>query len=166
MSNSLAVLAVAIPAAPRLSTIVPRLNHLAQQGPRQEAFAVSLVENFVHALGQRIRGVVEKLERADRMPEPELARRVDVSRRAHALLDEPDRLDDKSVQEPVDGEANHILDPDRGFADCCQRLGNLFDEDRVGVDRRDYLDKTHARNRREKVRSEKAAAALFSHGAA
>jgi hypothetical protein len=31
---------------------------------------------------------------------------------------------------PIDGEINHILDPDRGFADGCQRLGNLFDEDR------------------------------------
>jgi len=67
---------------------------------------------------------------------------------------------------PIDGEINHILDPDRGFADGCQRLGNLFDEGGVGVHRRDYLDKTHARNRREKVRSEKAAAAPFSQGAA
>jgi hypothetical protein len=32
------------------------------------------------------------------MPEAELARRVDVSRRAHSLLDKTDRLDDKSVQ--------------------------------------------------------------------
>jgi hypothetical protein len=47
MSNLLAVLAVATPAAPRLSALEPRLNHLAQQGPRQEAFAVGLVENFV-----------------------------------------------------------------------------------------------------------------------
>jgi hypothetical protein len=81
------------------------------------------------------------------MPEAELARRVDVSRRTHSLLDKTDRPDDNSVQEPIEGEINYVLDPDRRFADGCQRLGNLVDEDGVGVHRRNYLDKTHARSR-------------------
>jgi hypothetical protein len=58
------------------------------------------------------------------MPEAELARRVDVSRRADCLLDKTHRLDDKSVREPIEGEINHILDLDRGFADGCPKMAS------------------------------------------
>ena len=56
------------------------------------------------ALRQRIRRIVEKFERPDRMAESKFAKAVSISEeQAHALLDQPDRkLDHERVQQPVD----------------------------------------------------------------
>src|ERR1700722_1093425 len=114
--HPLPVLPVAPPTAPGLAAIAPRGDHLAQQGPRQEALAVSLVENLVHVQRQIVAGIVEEFERPDRMAKAELAGQIDVVGRADAFFDQPDRLDDEGVQNPVDGEADDVLDAYRRFA--------------------------------------------------
>jgi hypothetical protein len=68
------------------------------------------------------------------MPEAELARRVDVSRRTHSLLDKTDRPDDNSVQEPIEGETS--LTRIGVLPTAVSVSENLVDEDGVGVHRR------------------------------
>ena len=75
----------------------------------------------MHALRQRIRGIVEKLERPDRMAKSKFARGVDIRGRAHPLFDQPDGLDQERVQQPVDREADYILDPDRRLSNAGER---------------------------------------------
>ena len=49
-------------------------------------------------------------------------------------------LDHERMQQPVDREADHILDPDRRLSDAGKRVRHLIDEGGVRIDRRDDLD--------------------------
>src|SRR6516225_8455664 len=131
--KALAVFAVTVPAASRFTAVITCGHHLPQQWPRQEALAISLVEDLVDIAGKRVRGVVEEFERSDRVTEAKLAAEVDVGRGADAFLDQTDRLEHQRMQQPIDGKPGYVLDPDRYLADSAQRLRHGVHIAEVGV---------------------------------
>ena len=111
------------------------------------------MKNFVNAKRERVLRVIQELKGSDRVAKAELASRINLRRRTNAFLDEPDRLDHEGMKQAIDREPDDILNPDRRLADRNHRLLDGVDKGRIGIARRNDLDKPHPRDGREEMRA-------------
>src|SRR6266550_3484257 len=87
----LALLVVLVETAAGLHTEAAGEHHALEERGWRDARVLELVEEDVGHMQVDVEaGVVDELERAHRVPEPELHRRVDLLDRRHALLECPD----------------------------------------------------------------------------